>query len=111
MAQSRYIEKIDGDTWASVSKEFANWLRERGLAEGFGWSEGDTLVVEGQISLFCLCFPDRHGERISFFEAWAEETGRLYGIKSGAAISFPGNEKLNVTLSPQNNVEVPPWLK
>ncbi|TCN79612.1 hypothetical protein [Shewanella fodinae] len=54
MAQSRYIEKIDGDTWASVSKEFANWLRERGLAEGFGWSEGDILSSSRGRSLYSV---------------------------------------------------------
>lgn len=111
MAQSRYIEIRDGDTWASVSKEFGVWLKERNLVEGFGWSEGDTLAIDKAISLFCFNFPDHHGEKINSFEEWAQGTERLYGIKSGRNVVFPSNTKLNVVLPPEKEVSVPPWLK
>lgn len=111
MAQSRYIEIKDGDTWASVSKEFGDWLKERNLTEGFGWSEGDTFAIDEAISFFCLNFPDHHGEKIGYFEEWAQETQRLFGIKSGRTVVFPGNTKLNAVLPPEKEVEVPPWLK
>ncbi|MGF1723349.1 hypothetical protein [Photobacterium nomapromontoriensis] len=111
MAQSRYIEIKDGDTWASLAKEFGAWLKERNLTEGFGWSEGDALTINESISFFCFSFPDRYGERINTFDDWAKETGRLYGIKSGRIIEFPADTNLNVVLPPENEIEVPSWLK
>ena len=111
MAQSRYIEIKEGDTWASLAKKFGAWLKERNLTDGFGWSEGDALVIDESISFFCFSFPDRHGEKINNFEDWAKETGRLYGIKSGRTIEFPTHTKLNIVLPPEKEIEVPPWLK
>lgn len=111
MAQSRYIEIKDGDTWASLAKKYGAWLKERNLSEGFGWSEGDTLVIDESISFFCFCFPDRHGEKINTFEEWAKETGRLNGIMAGRTVEFPAYTKLNVVLPLSKEIEVPPWLK
>ncbi|MGO2007707.1 hypothetical protein [Vreelandella alkaliphila] len=111
MAQSRYIEIKIGDTWASVSKEFGDWLKERNLTENFGWNEGVTFAIDEAIFFFCFNFPDRHGEKIGYFEEWAQGTERLYGIKSKRTVVFPGNTMLNVVLPPEKEVEVPPWLK
>ena len=111
MAQSKYIEARDGDTWASVSGEFGDWLIERNLDKDFGWSKGDVLTINKELSLFCFDFPDRHGEKIKVFEEWAESTGRLYGIKSGCNVVFPNSTNLNLVLPPEQEIEVPPWLK
>lgn len=111
MSQSRYIEIKDGDTWSSLAKEFGVWLKERNLTEDFGWSEGDALVIDESVSFFCFIFPDRHGEKINFFEDWAIQTGRAYGIRSGRTVEFPTDANLNVILPPEKEIEIPPWLK
>jgi bifunctional DNA-binding transcriptional regulator/antitoxin component of YhaV-PrlF toxin-antitoxin module len=111
MAQPRYIEKLDGDTWKSVSALFAAWLNENDLAENFGWSEGDTLKIDDGTELLCMYFPDRHGKKINYFEQWAKTTRRLYGIRKGQHVKFPNKPKLNVVLPPEKPVEVPSWLK
>lgn len=111
MAQSRYIEIKSGDTWSSVSKEFGDWLKERNLTENIGWSEGDILTVDEAISFFSFNFPDRHREKIKYFEEWVQGTERIYGIKSERTVVFPGHTKLNAVLPPEKEVEVPPWLK
>lgn len=105
------MEIRDGDTWLSVSEEFGDWLKERGIAAGFGWSEGDILIINEGTSFFCFNFPDRHGEIINSFETWAQGTDRLYGIKLDRTVVFPSNAKRNIALPPEKGIEVPSWLK
>jgi hypothetical protein len=111
MAQPRYIEKLEGDTWKSVSALFAAWLNENDLIKDFGWSEGDTLKIDDGTELFCMYFPDKHGEKINYFEQWAITTTRLYGISEGQHVMFPKMPELNVMLPPEQPVEAHSWLK
>ena len=111
MAKARYIEKLDGDTWESVSTLFSCWLKSNHLTEDFGWSEGDTLTIAGDMLLICFLFPEKHGEKIDYFEHWAKTTDRLYGVRSNRRVNFPKRPELDIVLPSETPIEVPPWLK
>ena len=111
MTQLRYIEICEGDTWKSVSRLFEIWLKENGLAENFGWSEGDSIELTESQRFYCFVIPDHHGEKVKFFETWAKTTDRLYGIERDRKVAFPEQPNLNADLPTEPNIEVPSWLK
>lgn len=111
MAQSRFIEKREGDTWKSVSSLFSSWLKDHGFTENFGWVEGDSLNVSEELEFYCMCIPEKHGKKIHLFEQWADSTDRIYGLAEGRHVKFPKKPELDLTLPPEPTVVVPPWLK
>lgn len=111
MAQSIFIEKLEGDTWKSVSSLFSSWLMDHGLSEDLGWSEGDPLRANDGLEFFCMCVPEKYGKKIDYFEQWAESTDRIYGIAEGRHVRFPNRPELNTLLPPEPTVVMPPWLK
>ena len=111
MAQGRYIQFFEGESWRNVSELFGQWLRDNDKGHGIGWSEGDILKVNENIKLYCLRIPDKHGSKIDLFEEWAQTTERLYGIENDGKVIFPKDTDLIVMLPKQKEMKVPPWLK
>ena len=111
MAQSRFIEFKDKESWISISRQFGDWLKTSKMGDGIGWSEGNQLILNDSIKFYCFDFPDRHLEKIGLFEEWAKSTGRLYGIAEGRKVRFPNNPKLDFILPPNKPSELPPWLR
>ena len=111
MAQSRYIQFFEDESWIKVSELFGQWLKDNDLGHGIGWSEGDTLEVNKNTKLYCLRIPDHHGSKIKLFEDWAKTTERLYGIEKEGKVIFPEDSSLVVVLPKEKEIEIPPWLK
>lgn len=71
-----YIKSGDTENWKAVSLAFRNWLVSRKVVGSFGYSEGESLVIDG-VRYQCFCVPDRHGDNTWLFREWAEATGRI----------------------------------
>ena len=111
MAQGRFIQYCEGESWKEISNSFRQWLEGNAHEQSIGWSEGDTLKVSENIKLYCFHIPDHHGSNAGLFEEWAKTTKRLYGIENNGKVVFPGNPDLVVTLPEQQDMEKPRWLK
>lgn len=98
MAQSRYIQFFEGESWIKVSKMFGQWLKDNDKGHGIGWSEGEILEVNENTKLYCLDIPDHHSLKIDLFEEWAQSTDRLYGIEKDGKVVFPKDSNLVVVL-------------
>jgi len=105
-----YIEAKEGESWRQVSRQFGGWLPDSAGLRDFGWHEGDPVSVDKR-KLYCFDFPDRYGEKIALFEAWAKTTGRLYGEAKGGTLHFPADPSLTVALPPEPSSPVPSWLR
>lgn len=110
MARSRFIEIRSGEKWRTVSNLFADWVQANGTTDSFGWSEGDTLHLPDGTDLACFHMPDKHGQKVEWFERWAETTDRLYGIASGLTVHFPRKPELSALLPQPPQTPLPPWL-
>jgi hypothetical protein len=110
MAVSRFIEIRSGETWASVSTLFRQWLISQS-ENALGWSEGNPISLDDGASLICFRIPDHHGSKISLFQEWAETTDRLYGITDGRRVVFPRKRSLAFLLPAPKEFPVPPWLQ
>ncbi len=111
MAASRYIELRTDETWAMVSRLFSAWVLQHDKTKNFGWSEGDSIALEHGTTLACFKTPDHYGQKIDYFQQWAESTDRLYGIAEGRQVKFPRNPELIVLLPPPKESPIPPWLR
>ena len=88
-----YIEQRAGEKWRNVSRLFGTWVMENGgpdVLQSFGWSEGDSVVIEKPAMRFvCFEFPKHHGEeKIQLVEAWVKTTDRAYGYFENGEIHF-----------------------
>src|SRR5690606_41121089 len=110
MAHLRYIEALDCDDWKSLSRRFNAWLTENATLTGFGYSEGDELLV-GERRFLCFAFPSRHMSQLHFFDSWAASTGRLYGHVEGDVVRFPSNPTLVAKATKTEGARVPPDRK
>src|SRR5262245_42261591 len=105
-----YIEAKAGESWRDLSHQFGGSIPNPKDLGDFGWHEGDPVRVEGR-TLCCFDFPDRYGNKIALFEAWAKGTGRLYGEARDGKVRFPGAPGLVATLPPEPSAPVPAWLR
>ena len=105
----KYIEGRDGEKWQDVTKLFVQWLKLNAPSlNSFGYSEDEPLNHNGR-RYFALSIPDRHGEKIALFEAWAKTTARLFGSQSEEQILF--SDGTTVQMSTNKAVSLPAWLK
>lgn len=84
----KYIDARGEEEWRDITRLFVHWLKVNVVGlESFGFSEDDS-VKHGSRRYVALFIPDRHGENLSLFEAWAETTDRIYGELVGHSVIF-----------------------
>jgi len=105
----KYVEGRTGEKWRDVTELFVQWLQLNVPAlDSFGYSEDDPLEHNG-LHYFALSIPDRHGEKVGLFEAWAKTTDRVFGTHEKEYIFFSDG---TTALAPERKVTpLPPWLK
>jgi len=110
-----YIEARAGESWDDVSDLFCAWLEKTGEAarlKSFGFSEGDKITEpETGKLLLVFAFPEHHGEKIGLFEAWAQQTDRLYGFWENDSVHFPNQALQPIPLKLDMGMSwPPPWV-
>lgn len=106
---TKYIEARPGEKWRDVTRLFTGWLKLNAPALGsFGFSEDDPLEHNG-LHYFALSIPDRHGEKVGFFEEWAKTTDRSFGARDNERVTFKDGSSAP---APTHEASpLPAWLK
>jgi hypothetical protein len=105
-----YIEARVNESWREVSDLFGKWIESLGSVMSFGWSEGDSVVVNGATFL-CFHIPDHHRDKVRLFADWASTTDRLFGEARSGKLHLAGRPDLVVLLPADKTVPLPPWLR
>jgi hypothetical protein len=108
----RYVEAKGDETWLEANALLVAWIKDNASIEGaFGWSEGDSLKVGGELRLLGFNVPDRHGAKVKIVDQWARTSGRLLGVSDGKRVSFEGRPDLSVIVPSPQSVPTPPWSR